>query len=198
MNASDFKRMVDRCNEVYNPKDAYVCVSWRDDEYHPIHCLDGTLVIVGTEKLTNSKYCGPTQFFIRANAYRENSFYGKTMRWVDFARIATDGERDIKFLIATTDEYPQNIIGEINPHRTSMIENSDGTNIIVLRWDNRDDGDTPKNSAPMTFDGFKSFIVEPDTPLNYDSCKCNESPMEMCQKIEEASKLTKGSDMVFR
>ena len=141
------KRMVDRCNEVYNPKDAYVCVSWKDDEYHPIHYLDGTLVIVGTEKLTNNKYCGPTQFFMRANAYRENSFYGKTMRWVDFARIVADVEQDIKFLIATTDEYPQNIIGEINPHRTSMIENSDGTNIIVLRWDNRDDGDTPKNSA---------------------------------------------------
>ena len=49
----------------------------------------------------------------------------------------------------------------------------------------------------MTFDGFKSFMVKPDTPSNYDSCVC-ESPMEMCQKIEEASKLTKGSDMVFK
>lgn len=198
MNASDFKRMVDRCNEVYNTEDAYVCVSWRNNEYHPIRCVDGTLAIVGTEKLTNSKYCGPTQFFIRVNAYRENAFYGTTMRWDRFARITTDGERDMKFLITTTDEYPQNIIGEINPHRTSMIENMDGTNIIVLRWDNRDDGDTPKNSAPMTFDGFKSFIVEPDTPLNYDSCECNVSPMEMCRKIEEASELTKGSDMVFK
>ena len=67
MTANDMKRMVDRCNEVYNPKDAYVCVSWKDDEYHPNHCLDGTLAIVGTERLTNSEYCGTTQFFMIAN-----------------------------------------------------------------------------------------------------------------------------------
>lgn len=184
MKANDFKRMVDRCNEVYNTKDAYVCVSWRDNEYHPIYYIDGTLAIVGTEKMTNNKYCGPTQFFARPYAYRENEFYDTTMCWADFTRITTGGERDMKFLIAT-EEYPQNIIGEINPHRTSMIENRDGVRIIVLRWDNRDDGDTPKDSDPMTFDGFKSFIFESDTPLNYDSCVCNESPMEICQKLKK-------------
>lgn len=182
MNAGDFKRMVDRCNRVYDTKDAYVCVLWRADEYHPIYCVDGAFAVVGTEKLSNSRYCGPTQFYAKKNAYREKEFYGTTMRWDDFARMTADGERDMKFLIATTGDYPQNIIGEINPHRTSMIENSDGTNIIVLRWDDRDGGDAPKDSAPMTFDGFKSFNVKPGAPLNHDSCACAESPMETRQK----------------
>lgn len=185
MKAKDYNRMIEHCIKQYdiqNAADVYVCMQWYDeDKLYPIFCWDCDrqskvmYVISGREPLTYSKYCGPQPIWINKDGYREHDIVHHTWRLSDLIRWIdpNESESEVKFLISTS---PENIIGEINPHRTYMVKNSDDDSFIVLCWDSRDSGEGPSNEAQFTFDRIKDYCLHngcsPDAE-NAVNCCCD-------------------------
>lgn len=178
MTSKDFKRMIEHCIKQYDIKDTdnvYVCMQWYDsDKFYPIFCWDRnnkdniSYVISGRDTLTYNEFCGPQPIWINKDGYREKDIVHKTWTFSDLRHwISPEGEdAKVEFLIST---WPQNIIGDINPHRTYMVKNTDGCKFIVFCWDSRDSGEGPSNSAEFTFSRIHDF----GAPKNDSPCVCD-------------------------
>ena len=192
MTCEDFNRMIEHCVKQYDIKDTdavYVCMQWYDnDKLYPIFFWDFNrkdniiYVISGRDTLTYNECCGPQPIWINKDGYREKDIVNKTWTLSELTKTISELTKtlseltnwinsevknaQVKFLISTC---PQNIIGEINPHRTYMVKNTDGDSILVFCWDSRDSGEGPSNDAEFTFSRVRDF----GRPKTSSHCICD-------------------------